>query len=68
MSGFEFAENVRAGGPWKDIPIIALSSRTTDADLDRGRVIGFHDYISKTKRTELVDALTNAIKTYKEAA
>lgn len=68
MSGFEFAENVRADGRWMNIPIIALSSRTTDADLDRGRVIGFHDYISKTQRAELISALTNAIKTYEEAA
>lgn len=68
MSGFEFAENVRADGRWKNTPIIALSSRTSDADLDRGRVIGFHDYISKTQRAELISALTNAIKTYEEAA
>lgn len=68
MSGFEFAENIRANGRWKNVPIIALSSRTTDADLDRGRVIGFHDYISKTQRAELISALTNAIKTYEEAA
>lgn len=68
MSGFEFAEKVRSEGRWKGTPIIALSSRTSDADLDRGRVIGFHDYISKTKRAELITALTNAIKTYEEAA
>lgn len=68
MSGFEFAEKVRAEGRWSSTPIIALSSRTSDADLDRGRVIGFHDYISKTQRAELISALTNAIKTYEEAA
>lgn len=68
MSGFTFAEKVRAEGRWKDTPIIALSSRTTEADLDRGRAIGFHDYISKTKRNELMSALTNAIETYEEAA
>ena len=37
-NGFEFAASLHDEDcPWKDVPVVALSSHTTPADLERGR-------------------------------
>jgi Chemotaxis protein histidine kinase and related kinases len=57
MSGFEFAEAVRSDGCWQAVPIIALSSYTTDSDLQRGHTCGFTDYVAKFDREGLMQSL-----------
>jgi two-component system chemotaxis sensor kinase CheA len=57
MDGFEFAQAVRAAGEWKNLPLIALSSHATDKDLDRGRNVGFDDYVAKFDRDALLQTL-----------
>ena len=55
MSGFEFAEAVKAGR-WQNTPLVALSAHTSAKDLDRGRKAGFVDYIAKLDRDALLAA------------
>ncbi len=65
MSGFEFAEKVKAGNSnWKKTPLVALSSHATAQDLDRGKAAGFDDYIAKFDR----DALLRSIAQIGEVA
>lgn len=61
MSGFEFAEKVKSEGAWKEIPILALSSRTSPSDLDRGREVGFSDYVGKFDRDALLTSLSQTL-------
>ncbi len=61
MSGFEFAQAVRNNTRWRDTPIVALSSYTTEADLDRGRKVGFSDYVPKFDRDALLQTLSETI-------
>lgn len=68
MSGFEFGEAIREGGIWKDTPILALSSTLDDMHVKRSREIGFNDYIAKTDRTNLLQALTQILNRYEDAA
>ena len=63
MSGFEFAEHVRAGGPWQGIPMIALSSHATPKDLDRGLAVGFTDYVAKFDREALLHTIQRLMQT-----
>ncbi|MCR9257471.1 MAG: chemotaxis protein CheW [Alphaproteobacteria bacterium] len=60
IDGFEFASQVR-GSAWADVPIIALSSHTDPEDLDRGREVGFEDYVAKSDRDALIDTLNNVL-------
>ncbi|HEX2115794.1 MAG TPA: chemotaxis protein CheW [Alphaproteobacteria bacterium] len=62
MSGFEFAEAVKSGR-WQNTPIVALSAHTSAKDLDRGRKVGFVDYIAKLDRDALLNTLTQTITT-----
>ena len=40
-----------------DMPIIALSSYSSPESIERGRQVGFHDYVAKFDRQSLVAAL-----------
>ena len=57
MDGFALAEAVRGEQQFGAIPILALSSHSTPASLERGRQVGFHDYVAKFDRQSLIAAL-----------
>jgi two-component system chemotaxis sensor kinase CheA len=57
MNGFQFAEAVRADPRTCDLPIIALSSVVSPEAIERGRRVGFHDYVAKFDRQGLIAAL-----------
>ncbi|WP_207456925.1 chemotaxis protein CheW [Azospirillum sp. SYSU D00513] len=68
MTGFEFAETIRRGSRWQDVPMVALSSHATPRDLDRGRQVGFTDYVAKFDRDALLYALQQTLSDQKGAA
>src|SRR5262249_31588196 len=47
MDGFQFAEAVRADPRTASLPVIALSSVVSQEAVERGRRVGFHDYVAK---------------------
>jgi two-component system chemotaxis sensor kinase CheA len=57
MSGFEFAERLRGDPRTADVPIIALSSVVSAEAVERGRQVGFYDYVAKFDRQGLIAAL-----------
>jgi two-component system, chemotaxis family, sensor kinase CheA len=57
MDGFEFAEAVRGDPSTLDLPIIALSSVVSAEAVERGRQVGFYDYVAKFDRQGLIAAL-----------
>ena len=61
MDGFAFAEEVRRDQRWGEIPMVALSAHATDRDFERGRQVGFNDYVAKSDRDELVRSLAHTV-------
>eukprot|EP00003_Mantamonas_plastica_P030674 TRINITY_DN7714_c0_g2_i1.p1 TRINITY_DN7714_c0_g2~~TRINITY_DN7714_c0_g2_i1.p1 ORF type:complete len:914 (-),score=200.72 TRINITY_DN7714_c0_g2_i1:4348-7089(-) len=61
MNGFEFAEALQNDELWGDVPIIALSSHTKEEDFERGRQVGFSDYVAKFDREALVSTLVQTL-------
>jgi two-component system, chemotaxis family, sensor kinase CheA len=57
MDGFQFAENLRADPRTAELPVIALSSVVSAEAIERGRQVGFHDYVAKFDRQGLIAAL-----------
>ncbi|MCB1476752.1 MAG: response regulator, partial [Rhodobiaceae bacterium] len=57
MNGFEFCEAVGASDQFGHIPVIALSSHTSTAAIERGRQAGFHDFVAKFDRPGLIASL-----------
>ncbi|CDL00133.1 Chemotaxis protein cheA [Magnetospirillum gryphiswaldense MSR-1 v2] len=68
MSGFEFAAAVRSDGRWYNTPMIALSSHATEKDFERGRQVGFNDYVAKFDRDSLLQTIASTLATLKGAA
>lgn len=68
MSGFEFAEKVRASSHWQDTPLVALSSHATPQDIDRGRAAGFQQYVAKFDRDTLLNTLSETLASNGKAA
>ncbi|HXP96943.1 MAG TPA: chemotaxis protein CheW [Telmatospirillum sp.] len=61
MNGFDFAQAVRAEGRWVKIPMVALSSHATEKDFERGREVGFTDYVAKFDRDALLQTLAQSL-------
>jgi two-component system chemotaxis sensor kinase CheA len=57
MDGFALAEAVRGELELGEIPMIALSSHNSPEAIERGRQVGFHDYVAKFDRQSLIAAL-----------
>ena len=68
MNGFDLAEAVRDDPRTAHVPIIALSSMTSPATIERGRQVGFHDFVAKFDRQGLIAALKETSVDWVEAA
>ncbi|MDR3423973.1 MAG: chemotaxis protein CheW [Alphaproteobacteria bacterium] len=63
MNGFDFVSKLRGGeSKWSKLPIFAMSSHATPRDLERGRQVGFTDYVAKFNREALLSALHETLK------
>jgi two-component system aerobic respiration control protein ArcA len=61
INGFELAEMMKAHEDLKEIPLIFLSARTSDADVKRGFEVGADDYIKKPFDIEKVKRTVNTL-------
>jgi two-component system chemotaxis sensor kinase CheA len=61
MNGFEFAQAVRQDGAWAGLPLVALSSHASEKDFERGREVGFTDYVAKFDRDALLQTLAQTL-------
>ncbi len=61
MNGYEFAETVRNGSHWASVPMVALSSNASPTDVERGREVGFDDYVAKSDRNALIQTLEQTL-------
>jgi two-component system, chemotaxis family, sensor kinase CheA len=57
MDGFALARAVRALPQIANMPIIALAAMVSMDAIERGRAVGFHDFVAKFDRTGLVAAI-----------
>jgi two-component system chemotaxis sensor kinase CheA len=57
MDGFALAQAVRGEARFAEMPIIALSAHSSPETIERGRQVGFYDFVAKFDRQSLVAAL-----------
>lgn len=67
MSGFELASLIKADQRWQKTPIVAISAHGTPEDFERGRSVGFSDYVVKMDRGALLRSLSETLSVYGEA-
>ncbi len=57
MDGFALAETLRANPSTAHLPVIAITAMVSAAAIERGREVGFHDFVAKFDRTGLIAAI-----------
>jgi two-component system chemotaxis sensor kinase CheA len=57
MDGFAFAAALRENPSTAAMPVIALSAMISGDAIERGRIVGFHDFVAKFDRTGLIAAI-----------
>lgn len=57
MDGWTFAETVKGQTRWRNVPMVALSSRDTPQDREKGFSKGFSAYVAKSDRSALLSTL-----------
>ena len=61
IDGRALVRQIRAGGPWAQLPVIALTSMTSPDAVDAGREAGFTDYVAKFEREALLASLRDCL-------
>jgi two-component system chemotaxis sensor kinase CheA len=61
MDGIAFVREIRAGGAWANLPVLALSSSSSAKAIALGRAAGFDNYISKFDKAILLEAVAEAL-------
>ena len=57
MDGFEFVAALRENPATSAVPVIALSAMVSTDAIQRGRRVGFHDFVAKFDRAGLIAAI-----------
>ncbi|MFK7961739.1 MAG: chemotaxis protein CheW [Phycisphaerales bacterium] len=68
MNGVELTATIRADPMTAHLPIIALSSLSSDEDIKKARNAGVNDYQIKMDRDELLKAISTQLDAYRERA
>jgi len=61
MDGLEFVSKIKDGSRWANIPVVALTSHSTAADVEHGYKMGFNKYVAKFDRETLLSTLSEAL-------
>jgi DNA-binding response OmpR family regulator len=62
LDGYQTCEKLKATDETKDIPVIFLSAKAQQSDIDRGREYGVADYLTKPfDPTDLLDVVERLV-------
>ncbi len=61
MNGLELATNIRKEAKWKDLPLIALTTLSQDAHVEKGKQAGFNSYLEKLNPEILLQTLDQIV-------
>ena len=68
MDGFALTAALRQKPTTAAIPVIALSAMVSADAIERGRQVGFHDFVAKFDRTGLIAAIKEQTDDLHQAA
>lgn len=62
LDGFEFIKKVKQNEKFNSIPVVALSTRTSDKDREKGKAVGFDYHLEKFRKDEVLQLVTDILK------
>ena len=66
LTGIQLAKSIRLNSKWKNVPLIALTTRCDKASIDSGLKAGFDIYLEKMNPEELLNAVNQLIHSKSE--
>ena len=61
LNGFELATQVRASNHFTSLPMIAVTTRFKQRDIDRGKEVGFNLYLEKLNEQQLLNGVSSLL-------
>ena len=62
LDGYEFAKKVRENDSFSKMPIVALSTRASVKDKEKGKSAGFDYHLEKFRKDEVLDLVADILK------
>ncbi|MFZ9596009.1 MAG: chemotaxis protein CheW [Bdellovibrionia bacterium] len=62
MNGYELAKKIRSDSRFTHIPLVALTTKFRESDIQKGMQSGFDQYLEKIKADQLVHTLGSLLK------
>lgn len=59
MNGYQLAEHLRSTEEFKNIPMVAITTRFSAEDKKKGKQVGFNHYLEKFKKEEIMSVMKN---------
>lgn len=66
MNGFEFAEELRKSGQYDKTPIVAVTTRVADKDVEHGKQVGIDFHLEKLDKNEVQTIVRNCLDMIKK--
>ena len=66
LNGFDLVNEVRQSGRYDDTPIVAITTRVSDKDLERGQSVGITTHLEKLDKKQVTDVVVNLLNQIKE--
>ncbi len=57
MNGYDLVKNIRNQSEFNNVPIVALTTRFREDDIEKGLKLGFNKYLEKINTDELIDTV-----------
>ena len=62
MDGWELSRSVRElGGKYSTMPIIAVTTRVSEKDLNKGKEVGFTEHLEKLNKQEMAESISRVL-------
>ena len=61
MDGYELTERIKSDERFREIPVVALSSLSSEEHKKKGRKVGVDEYLTKLDRDTLALTITNLL-------
>jgi two-component system chemotaxis sensor kinase CheA len=62
VDGFELARAIRANRKFDNIPLVALTTRFKQSDIEQGEAAGFDLYLEKLSEDLLIEGIEKLVK------
>lgn len=58
MNGFDLVQEVRSNPKYRETPVVAITTRVSEKDLEKGKVVGIDSHLEKLDKNQVMDVVS----------